>query len=103
MPTQNDSGPTVDKWNVITSSKFDKNYAHYLRDADTIKKSQQLIELLSQVKDPGRLGDRKNGRLRGMYTMKLTKSIRLSYAVDYDKRQIRLLDVGDHKTVYGRD
>lgn len=103
MQTPDDSGRTADKWSVVEGTKFDKNRAQYVRDENINKRLQEQLELLPQAEDPGRLGDRKSGRLKGAYTIKLSKSIRLLYVVDYDEYQIRLLGVGDHKEIYGRD
>ena len=98
-----DPGRAVDKWEVVTSAKFDKGRAQYSRDKSIGRRLQERLELLPWAKDPGRLGDRKSGRLSGVYSLKISKSIRLLYVVDYDKHQIRLLGMGNHKEMYGRD
>ena len=60
------------------------------------------LELARSI-DPGRLGDRKHGRLRHLYGYRITKSCRLLYHVDRDKGEIVMVDLDDHKNIYGRD
>ena len=96
--TSGDSRRIAYNWDIVKSAKFDKLRTQYSRDKTIYRKLQESLALLSQAQDPGRLG-----RLKGVYALGISKSIRLLYIVDYDMHQIRLLVVGDHKVVYGRD
>ena len=49
------------------------------------------------------MGERKHGHLRHLYSYRITKSIRLLYLVDRRRNAIALVDLDDHKNVYGRD
>ena len=62
-----------------------------------------MVELLKYEDDPRRIGDRKAGRFKDAYTIKLSKQYRLMYAVVDDKHEVRLLKIGTHKQVYDHD
>ena len=42
------------------------------------------------------------GPLEGSYSYRLTRSYRLLYSVDVHNRIVHLLDMGDHKDLFGR-
>lgn len=91
------------KWTFVESSSYGRCRRSYSRDHNVLKALDELLNTLQVAPDPRRLGDRKFGRLEGVYGAKLSKSVRLLYVVDYDARQIKLLAIGNHKETYGRD
>ncbi len=91
------------KWGLVKSRQYDKHKKGYLHDQAVSKALCERLESLQNAEDPGRLGDIKIGPLKGVYGTRLSKSVRLLFVVDYDAQLIRLLDIGDHKKVYGRD
>lgn len=90
-------------WKVVESVKVRKSRKKYSSDARVCKALESCLRQLPNEEDPRRIGDRKYGIYDGTYGYNLTKSIRLIYKVDYNARQIKLLAMGDHKEVYGRD
>ena len=62
------------------------------------------IEKLTSDENPAALGDHKTGRrFEECYVKRLTRSYRLVFTVRQEQREVHLLKVGDHKSVYGRD
>lgn len=92
----------VGRWIVVQSDLFAKQVKLYSRNTELIKKLEELVESFQHVDDPGRIGDRKSGQFKGVRVARLSKQNRLMYEVMYDKHEIRLLKIGDHKQVYGR-
>lgn len=62
-----------------------------------------ILRLLRQADDPRKIGDRKSGQLKDVYSAKLSRSVRLVYKVLDDSREIQLINIGDHKQAYGHD
>lgn len=91
------------RWTLVKSKRYEKHVKAYLHDQRITKALCERLESLRDAKCPERLGDHKIGRLNGAYGTRLSKSVRLLYVIDYSARVIRLLDIGDHKEVYGHD
>ena len=53
--------------------------------------------------EPSRIGERKKGAYRYCYGVHLTKSVSLVYSTDYASHVVYILDIGDHKRLYGHD
>jgi len=90
--------------NLITTSKFSKllrkkeeSFQDYV-----ITKISEAIELLRNSENPESLGEKKKGKLKGLYAYELTKSSRLLYKVERREGKIYvvLLRVCNHKQVY---
>ena len=62
-----------------------------------------FIDELKTADDPRLLGELKHGRFQNCFGIHLTKSHSLIYYVDVQKRIIFLIDLDDHKNLYGRD
>lgn len=90
-------------WEIVASGAFDKKAKKYSRDKQIRSSLDACLALLHNEESPERLGNLKTGPLGGVYAYNLTKSIRLLYLVDYNTRTIKLIDIGDHKEVYGKD
>ena len=90
-------------WELVKSKRYEKHVKKFWCDQVVSKMLCERLKSLMGAEDPERLGDHKIGRLNGTYGIRLSKSVRLLYAVDCPARVIRLLDIGNHKEVYGRD
>ena len=90
-------------WKVLESAKVRKSRKKYSSDAQVCKALESCLKQILNEEDPRRMGDRKYGIYEGTYGYNLTKSIRLICQIDYNAHQIKLLAMGDHKEVYGRD
>lgn len=91
------------RWTLVQSRRYERHLKGYRHDQAITGALSERLESLRGVEESERLGDHKIGRLEGTYGMRLSKSVRLLYAVDHPARVIRLLDIGNHKEVYGRD
>jgi mRNA-degrading endonuclease RelE of RelBE toxin-antitoxin system len=67
------------------------------------KKYLQLLEKFKTNPNPRKLGRFKKGAKLGCYVAELDASFRVSYNIYYDQRIIEILDVDDHKGIYGKD
>lgn len=67
------------------------------------KQYREAIKTLASSDDPRKLGTFKRGKKYSAYYYELGRSFRLVYQVINDEMVILLLDVGDHKEVYGKD
>ena len=73
-----------------------------MANSELIRGYKRAVKDLSGSDDPRTLGKRMRGHLDGCYSCRLTKSYRLLYRVDAHDRIVRLLDMGDHKELFGR-
>lgn len=58
---------------------------------------------LAECDDPSAVGRRKSGRLGACYSYTITRSYRLLYTLDRRGGKIRIIDIGDHRGIFGRD
>ena len=87
----------VRKWNLKRQyNKFDKN-------KDVIKNYKQAIQDLANSQDPIQIGERKHGRYKYCFSYNITKSHRLLYRVFVKENTIQLIDLDDHKNLFGRN
>ena len=63
----------------------------------------EFIEDAKVCDDPSRIGERKKGAHRYCYGARLAKSVSLVYSVDCASHVVYILDIGDHKRLYGHD
>lgn len=91
------------KWVFDEGPQYKKHKRKYMHNQTVNKALCERLESLQVARDPGRLGDIKLGPLNGVYGTRLSRSVRLLYLVDHAAQVIRLLAIGDHKEVYGRD
>jgi hypothetical protein len=79
----------------------------YQKSGFDLKNKYKEFIINLQTEDPRRLGTFKRGKNLDCYIAKLTDSIRVAYHVIDDKPNnriiIRILNLGDHKEVYGKD
>jgi addiction module RelE/StbE family toxin len=67
------------------------------------KRYREAIKTLASSDDPRKLGTFKRGKKYAAYYYELGRSFRIVYQVINEEMIILLLDVGDHKEVYGKD
>lgn len=92
------------KWKVLQGSdRVEKKIRGLQSDKVAANKLVTIVQELEECDDPAKLGRRKKGRHRFYYGLHLTKSVSLVYDIDYENSAIYLIDIGDHKALYGRD
>lgn len=95
----------TDQW-TVDSSRIEKKLRKSRDNAGIqsgLYKFMEQLATLGSDGDPAILGTRKTGRYRGFIGVKLTKSERLIYKIDYKNKIVIIYGIGDHKDVYGRD
>lgn len=90
-------------WKITVDEALDRKLGRFKSNRDVTKGYRVAVVDLVQSADPADMGIRKRGQLCHLYSYNITKSFRLLYTVDYRKREIRLVDLDDHKNLYGRD
>ncbi len=88
-------------WILSPSSNFMRQRKRY-ENTPVNEKIRKAIRELQNSSDPRKLGTFKRGRKYAAYYYNLDQSFRLVYDVIEDELVILLLDVGDHKQVYGK-
>lgn len=89
------------KWRIVET---DQVLRQFKKLGDQQKKQyREAIRTLASSDDPRKLGTFKRGRKYSAYYYELGRSFRLVYQVVKEQMIILLLDVGDHKEVYGKD
>lgn len=90
-------------WYIFRDSHFDKKLDKHRSNKAVINGYKNASLALAHSDSPEEMGDRKYGHLRYSYVYRITKSYRLLYRVDRSKNAIIMVDLDDHKNVYGRD
>lgn len=91
-------------WTVIpVDDTIDKKLKKYKGNNPLIKNFKNFIKELETTNDPATLGNVKHGQYKNCYGKHMTKSHSLIYAIDYTKFIVYLIDLDDHKNLYGRD
>jgi len=91
-------------WQIDSNSfHIDRKLNKFKSDKAIINGFKRTIQELVESKDPRMMGDLKHGRYRYCYAIHLTKSYSLLYRVFSEDKIIQLIDLDDHKNLYGRD
>ena len=90
-------------WKIRQEGKMLKALKNFKGNAPVMAKLTKLIGCMKVCKNPSTLGERKHGVHGGCYGAHLTKSVSLIYSIDYASHTVWILDIGDHKRLYGRD
>lgn len=90
-------------WDILADKNFDKKLHKIHSNKDAHDKYKTALSEMIHSPNPQTLGDRKRGHLRHLYAYRLTRSYRLLYSIDYAKNTIVLVDLDDHKNLYGKD
>ena len=80
-----------------------KKLKKFRSDKQIIDGYKRAVTDLSSATDPRSLGERKHGRYKYCYSYIVTKSHRLIYRILYEQKIIQLIDLDDHKVLFGRD
>lgn len=91
-------------WSVISlDDTVNKKLNKYKANKQLVSNCRNFIKELETVEDPGRIGEIKCGQYKNCRGKHMTKSHSLIYYVDYTTRTVFLIDLDDHKNLYGRD
>lgn len=90
-------------WEVDDQPRMKKGVKSIRGNERATKNLISFLEELKICKDPADIGERKSGSYRNCYGVHLTKSVSLIYRIDYKLHTVYLIDIGDHKRLYGRD
>ncbi|SMH72222.1 type II toxin-antitoxin system RelE/ParE family toxin [Candidatus Nitrosotalea okcheonensis] len=82
---------------------IDKKLRKFRSDKAVIDGYFRILEELKMAQDPRSIGERKHGVLRNCYAIHLTKNHSLLYTYYPDQNLVKLIDLDDHKNLYGRD
>ena len=93
----------MEPWRVMLNGKTLKALKNFRGNAPVKTGLVEFIEDAKVCDDPSRIGERKKGARRHCYGIHPTKSVSLIYSIDYTSRAVYILDIGDHKRLYGRD
>jgi len=91
-------------WQIdFNSHHIEKKLKKFKSDKTIIEGFKRIVMDLSESDDPRAMGELKHGRLRYCYAIHITKSHSLLYRVFSDGKIIQIIDLDDHKNLYGRD
>lgn len=82
---------------------IDKKLKKFKSNKQLVKNFTNFIQELKITNDPAKLGESKRGLYNNCMGIHLSKSHTLIYYVDYSKNIVWLIDLDDHKNLYGRD
>jgi mRNA-degrading endonuclease RelE of RelBE toxin-antitoxin system len=89
-------------WRFGFTNRAEKQLKNYRHSAE-YKLFENAMNRLNQEEDPTRLGEVKILGELYCYSFRVTRSLRLLYTVDREKRLIMIHRLGDHKESYDRD
>lgn len=91
-------------WKIeAADNTIDKKLKKFKADKQIIKGYKQALKDLSNSNDPTKLGERKHGQFKYCYGIHVSKSHSLLYRVFFENDIIQLIDLDDHKNLFGRD
>jgi addiction module RelE/StbE family toxin len=91
-------------WQIDSSSyHIEKKLKKFKSDKAVSEGFKRTVRELANSDNPQLMGDPKHGKYRYCYAIHITKSHSLLYRVFNDERVIQLVDLDDHKNLYGRD
>lgn len=91
----------LEAWNVQNDNSIDKSLRHYSADKAVTNNYYRIVHHMICSDDPATIGVPKKGKYAGCFGAHVTKSVVLIYRIDYASHRIDLLNLGDHKMVYG--
>ena len=89
------------QWIVDWSEKVERSLKKYRSDKPVSKSFKNAIKSLINEEDPAEIAYKKTPDDICIYW--ITKNVRLSYWMDYEKKIISFGNLGDHKEVHGWD
>ena len=89
-------------WEISEGYGVPKALKNLRENAPVLRSYARLIEQIKSCGNPAAFGERKSGKYRHCYGAHLTRSVSVVYRVDCASQTVLILDVGDHKSLYGR-
>ncbi len=80
---------------------MDKKLRKFKYNAQLIKNYKNFIIEFECVNNPADIETKKHGRYKNCFGKHMTKSHSLIYLINYEKYIAYLLDLDDHKNLYG--
>ncbi|MDE2588805.1 type II toxin-antitoxin system RelE family toxin [Candidatus Nitrosotalea okcheonensis] len=91
-------------WQIdFDSFSIEKKLKKFKSDKMVITNFKRIVVELANSENPRKMGELKHGRYRYCYGIHVTKSHTLLYRIFEEKKIIQLVDLDDHKNLYGRD
>lgn len=91
-------------WSIVpVDDTINKKLKKYKANKQLIDNYRSFVKELETIEDPGIIGEIKCGQYKNCRGKHMTKSHSLIYYVDYAKQTVFLIDLDDHKNLYGRD
>jgi len=93
-------------WDIVQESVIDtrlKKFKSNKQLLDNFHSFMNDVKWLNDNENPSKLGTRKRGRYKNCFGRHLTKSHTLIFSINHDEHVVHLIDLDDHKTLYGRD
>lgn len=91
-------------WHIDTDTFYiDRKLRKFKSDKAIVDGFKRVIKDLAASNDPRQIGELKHGKYRYCYAIHITKSHSLVYRVFMTEKVIQLIDLDDHKNLYGRD
>ena len=82
---------------------IDKKLKNFKSNKAIIEGYIRVLEELKTTPDPRTIGERKHGIYRNCYAIHITKNHSLLYIYYREQNLVQLIDLDDHKSLYGRD
>ena len=82
---------------------IDKKLKKFKSDKSIIDGYFRALESLKDAPDSTTIGERKHGKYKFCFAIHITKSHSLIYLYLREKDLVQLIDLDDHKTLFGRD
>lgn len=91
-------------WHIDTDTFYiDRKLRKFKSDKAIVDGFKRVIKDLAASNDPRQIRELKHGKYRYCYAIHITKSHSLVYRVFVTEKVIQLIDLDDHKNLYGRD
>lgn len=94
---------TTTPWKLQPSELVCSRRRHHRADKAVVKNYRKFVGDLGRSENPASMRVPKKGRYGGCLGAHITKSVVLVYRINYTTHSIDLVNMGDHKMVYGSD
>ena len=88
---------------VARDSTIDKKLKKFKSNKTIIDGYFRVLEELKITQDPRTISERKHGIYRNCHAIHITKNHSLLYIYYPEQNLVQLIDLDDHKNLYGRD
>lgn len=91
-------------WQIeAADGTINKKLKKFRTDKAIIQGYKRIVGDLAVSDDPRKLGESKHGRYKYCYAIHVSKSHSLVYRVFFAENIVQLIDLDDHKNLFGRD